>query len=115
MSCSGKPETRYGPPSPTHMGNSYLLRRPLMHSLITRTVGLLVAATALGSAPLVAQATGTVRGTVTEADTKAPLPLAQVVVVGARLADVSGNDGAYTIRGVSPGTVTLRIVRLGFE
>ena len=48
-----------------------------MHSLITRTVGLLVAATALGSAPLVAQATGTVRGTVTEADTRAPLPLAR--------------------------------------
>lgn len=55
---------------------------------------------------------GTLAGTVTDS-AKAPLPGAQVTVVGTRFAGTSGTDGRYRIVGVPAGSYTVRVQRLG--
>lgn len=66
----------------------------------------------LGAAPLAAQGTGRVSGTVTAAGGE-PVADATVVVVGTTLSARTGADGRYTITGVQPGSRQLRASRLG--
>lgn len=79
----------------------------------TRTLSPLALLMAL-SAGAHAQATGSIRGKVTEAGTPVPVASANVVIVGSRLGALTTNDGNYTILGVPPGSHTLRITRIGF-
>lgn len=62
-----------------------------------------------------AQPTGTVRGRVTDAATGGAIAAAQVSIATTRLGSLSDNDGRYTIRGVSTGSVVVRVVRLGYQ
>ncbi|MFO0095452.1 MAG: SusC/RagA family TonB-linked outer membrane protein [Gemmatimonadaceae bacterium] len=62
-----------------------------------------------------AQATGTVRGRVTDAGTGGALAAAQISISTTRLGGLSDNDGRYTIRGVTAGSVVVRVVRLGYQ
>uniref|UniRef100_UPI00333FB2E8 carboxypeptidase regulatory-like domain-containing protein n=1 Tax=Gemmatimonas sp. TaxID=1962908 RepID=UPI00333FB2E8 len=58
--------------------------------------------------------TGTIRGRVTDAEGGTPLATAQVVITGTRLGAVTGADGRYVLRGVTPGSVSVRVIRLGY-
>ncbi len=86
----------------------------------TRQLNRLVRAAAfalLGLAPAAARAqapTGVVRGRVTESAARQPVASATVLVVGTTRGAVTGNDGAYTITGVTPGAVQVRVQRVGY-
>lgn len=58
--------------------------------------------------------TGTITGKVTAADSPTPLEAARVSVVGTPLSVSTNRDGVYTLRGVTPGPVTVRVTALGF-
>ena len=77
-------------------------------------------AAALGAAPPLrdaqaqaAQPSG-ITGRVTDAASGQPVASAQVAVVGTTLGAQTNEEGRYTIRGVSPGTVEVRVLRVGF-
>jgi TonB-linked SusC/RagA family outer membrane protein len=59
-------------------------------------------------------ATGSIRGVVQDQATGAPLPSAQVMVVGTKLRAEAGPDGRYTITGVAPGTYRVQTQRIGY-
>src|SRR5437868_8790947 len=61
-----------------------------------------------------AQATGVVRGTVTEAATGSGLSDVQIFVVGSRRGSVTNRAGRYVISGVPAGRVTVRTQKLGY-
>jgi hypothetical protein len=60
-----------------------------------------------------AQQTG-ISGRVTDASTGEPVVAAQVSVVGTNLGAQTNAEGVYTVRGVAPGTVTLRVLSIGY-
>ncbi|MFL5563067.1 MAG: SusC/RagA family TonB-linked outer membrane protein [Gemmatimonadaceae bacterium] len=62
-----------------------------------------------------AQQNGTVTGTVTDQERQAPIPEAQVVVVGTTLGGRTNAQGVYTIAGVPQGSIQLRVLRIGFQ
>jgi TonB-linked SusC/RagA family outer membrane protein len=62
-----------------------------------------------------AQGTAVVRGRVTEAGSGNVIAAAQVSVTTTRLGGLTDNDGRYVIRGVPSGSVTIRVVRLGYQ
>ena len=59
--------------------------------------------------------TGTVRGTVKQTGTQAPLANAEVTIVGTRLGALTRNDGSYVITGVPLGTQRVRARMFGFS
>ena len=75
-----------------------------------------VAAAMLAIAPrLHAQgSTGSVRGTVKQTGTQAPLANAEVTIAGTRLGALSRDDGSYLITGVPVGTHRVRVRMFGF-
>ncbi|HEU4564658.1 MAG TPA: SusC/RagA family TonB-linked outer membrane protein [Gemmatimonadaceae bacterium] len=77
---------------------------------------LLVATAALGVAAqgALAQATGTIRGRVTDAATQRPISDVQIAVTGANVGAASGADGAYTITNVPAGARTVQFRRIGY-
>lgn len=86
-------------------------------SLCRRLVpGLLALACAAAPPLLSAQdRTGTLRGAVTSGSANAPVPGAQVFIVGTRLGAVTGSDGRYTITGIATGPQTVRVRTIGFQ
>lgn len=68
----------------------------------------------LGAAPLAAQATGSVAGTVTSAADGSPVADATVTVEGTPLSARTGADGRYNVAGVPAGARTIRAGQLGF-
>ena len=58
---------------------------------------------------------GTIRGRVLETGTNTPLAAAQVIVTGTRQGGLTGADGRFVLLGVTPGSVLLRVVRLGYQ
>jgi TonB-linked SusC/RagA family outer membrane protein len=60
-------------------------------------------------------AAGTITGTVTEQGTSTPLAAVQVNVVGTTRGAITNEAGVYRILGVTPGTVQVRVRRLGYE
>ncbi|HEU4631206.1 MAG TPA: TonB-dependent receptor [Gemmatimonadaceae bacterium] len=82
----------------------------------TASVAALLAAllaTAMLPRAALAQALGTIRGTVVDSTSRQPVPGAQITVVGTTRGAVTSDAGAYTLR-VPAGTVTLRVMRLGY-
>ena len=73
-------------------------------------LGALVAAAAAAQAPQ----QGTISGRVTDAATGQPVSAAQVNVVGTTLGAQANQSGEFIIRGVNPGTVEVRVLRVGF-
>ena len=61
-----------------------------------------------------AQATGVVRGTVTESATGSGLSDVQVFVVGSRRGSLTNRTGRYVISGVPAGRITIRTQKLGY-
>ncbi len=62
-----------------------------------------------------AQGSGTVSGVVIDAASRAPLPLAQVQIVGTTRGTSTGDDGRFRIAGVRAGAYTVRVLRLGYQ
>jgi hypothetical protein len=82
---------------------------------MSRRVALAIGAAFVFIAPAArAQATGVVRGTVTEGATGSGLPDVQVFVVGTRRGGVTNRAGRYVISGVAAGRVTVRTQKLGY-
>jgi len=74
-----------------------------------------VALTFLLPPPLGAQgSTGSVRGTVRQTGSSAPLANAEITIVGSRLGALSRSDGGYTITSVPAGTHRVRVRLFGF-
>ena len=61
-----------------------------------------------------AQAQRTLKGTVTDVETNAPIASASIHIRGTSFGTYSGNDGRFTIAGVPAGTLTLEIRRIGY-
>ena len=57
---------------------------------------------------------GTITGRVTDASNSEPIASAQVSVVGTAIGAATNSDGRYTIRGVRPGVVEVRVLRVGY-
>ena len=57
---------------------------------------------------------GTIRGRVTEEGNDRPIPHTQVGIVGSTVGAVTDGDGRYALNGVTPGQVSVRVVRIGF-
>lgn len=90
-----------------------LLRTEQMRLVGVLTVGLVVSVLLAGEA--FAQESGSLEGTVTDAANGEPLPGANVVLVGTDQGAATGAEGNYTIRGIEPGTYTVRASFLGFQ
>ncbi|HZO20662.1 MAG TPA: SusC/RagA family TonB-linked outer membrane protein [Gemmatimonadaceae bacterium] len=58
---------------------------------------------------------GSVSGRVTDASSNEPIPAAQVSIVGTTTGASTNSDGQYTIRSLRPGTVELRVLRVGYS
>src|SRR5215218_8885265 len=63
---------------------------------------------------LVAQGTGTVRGTVVESSSRRPISDVQILVAGSSMGAVTGSDGTFRLNNVPQGERVLRVRRLGF-
>ena len=57
----------------------------------------------------------TIQGRVTERETGQPVASAQLIVVGTRQGGATNNNGEYSIAGVAPGQIQLRVSRIGFQ
>lgn len=78
-----------------------------------RSVGAMLA---LAASTLGAQATqGSINVRVTEAAGGQPLDQVQVVIVGTTLGGLTNAEGRFTFRTVNPGTVQVRVLRVGFS
>ncbi len=85
-----------------------------MRKLFTRflcTLALLL----MAASPALAQDTGSVTGSVTDAETGEPLPGASVVIVELQQGGAAGPDGNYTIENVTPGEYTIRASFVGYQ
>lgn len=77
--------------------------------------GAALAAVALVPAMASGQQTAPITGHVTDAASNAPVPSAQVVVVGTNLGTITRDDGSYRLTGVTPGQVVVRAQRIGYQ
>lgn len=76
---------------------------------------LLMAVAIAAAAPaLTAQQGGVVTGQVLDAATRAPVPAAQIQIVGTQRGGVTGEDGRFRIANVVPGTYRIRALRIGY-
>ena len=71
-------------------------------------------ATAPGRADAQATSPGPISGRVTDAATNQPISAVQVNVVGTSLGALTNDQGQFTLRGVAPGRVSVRALRVGF-
>jgi TonB-dependent starch-binding outer membrane protein SusC len=73
-----------------------------------------LAAAALAAAPLAAQQTGSIEGTVTDAADR-PISGAQVNVVATQRGTITGADGTFRIANVEAGEREVRATRIGYR
>jgi len=63
----------------------------------------------------VAVVLSTIVGHVTEIASGQPIPAVRVIVVGTNVFATTGDDGAYTLRNVPVGEITVRVMRVGLQ
>src|SRR5438874_6874925 len=68
-----------------------------------------------GAPGLMAQRTAAVQGTITDAASGVPIADARVTVTGTQLQSSTNVLGSYRINGITPGSVTLEIRRIGYK
>jgi TonB-linked SusC/RagA family outer membrane protein len=59
--------------------------------------------------------TGAITGRVTDASNGVPMVGVSVRVTGTQIGSQTADDGRYTIRGITPGVVTVQFNRIGYE
>lgn len=84
-------------------------------TLCTLAQAALFGALALGRLDAQASPPGSITGRVTDAATGQPISSVQVAVINTSLGTLTNDQGQYTIRGVNPGTYTVRVLRVGFS
>ena len=57
---------------------------------------------------------GTITGRVTDASNNQPVSAAQINIVGTNVGTQANLEGQFTLRSVTPGTVEIRVLRVGF-
>ncbi|HET6681889.1 MAG TPA: SusC/RagA family TonB-linked outer membrane protein [Gemmatimonadaceae bacterium] len=77
-------------------------------------IAVCLSAAVVGTAPGQDSPNGRISGRVLDAVTGQPVAAAQVNVVGTQLGSITNSDGVYTIRGVTPGSVEVRVLRVGY-
>ncbi len=87
----------------------HLVRKLLVLCATVGGMSGLFAATAL------AQDGGTISGRVIDATTNAPIPSAQVQLVGTARGGVTAEDGRFRIPSVRPGVYQVRVLRIGYQ
>jgi TonB-dependent SusC/RagA subfamily outer membrane receptor len=65
------------------------------------------------SVEAIAQATGTIRGTIVEALSNQPIEAVQVFIVGQNIGALTNANGEFVLQRVPPGRHTVRTIRLG--
>lgn len=80
---------------------------------LCRSLALAVGCALALAGPLSAQQ-GAITGRVVDASTLQPIPSAQVVVAGSNVGGVTNREGVYSLRGINPGVVTIRVVNIGY-
>jgi TonB-linked SusC/RagA family outer membrane protein len=70
---------------------------------------------ALIALPLTIHAQASLTGRVTATGTNEPLGDVRVMVIGTSAAASTGADGRYTLRSVSVGTISVRVIRVGYQ
>src|SRR2546425_5368905 len=70
---------------------------------------------ALCARPVAAQQTASVQGTITDVASGAPIADARVTIAGTPLQSTTNVLGSYRIAGIQPGTVTVRVRRIGYK
>src|SRR5262245_59527733 len=90
--------------------------RPSMESgLLLRRIALSLAILVVLPQLAAAQTgTGTVAGTVTDKDGKTPIPLATITVLGTGRGTMGEDDGKFVLRNVPVGTMTIKILQVGY-
>ncbi len=68
-----------------------------------------------GAPSLVSQAPGTIKGFVRDRETGEPLSYTNVYIAGTSLGTMAFNDGYYALRGLRPGTYTVRASYISYE
>ncbi|MFL5599048.1 MAG: SusC/RagA family TonB-linked outer membrane protein [Gemmatimonadaceae bacterium] len=68
-----------------------------------------------GASSAQAQEAGNIAGRVIDASTSAPVPTAQIQVVGTTRGAVTAEDGRFRITGIRPGDYQVRVLRLGYQ
>ena len=84
-------------------------RSVLRAVILTASLGLLVTADAGAHEPQ-----ASITGRVTDRATGEAIAAAQVSIVGTAIGASTNSEGRYTIRSVRPGTVELRVLRVGY-
>jgi TonB-linked SusC/RagA family outer membrane protein len=82
---------------------------------LRRLLSLLALAFLVSPGLAYAQATGTIRGRVTDSRSGAPLASVQINVDGTRIGGQTGSDGNFTISAVPAGPQTLIVRRVGYS
>ena len=59
--------------------------------------------------------TGTLKGTITHADSKKPIAGVSVSLVGAEVQTLTDSKGRYQVKGINPGTYTVTVTKKGFK
>ena len=85
-----------------------------MVSNVRRRMSLVTALAVFAPGVLLAQATGTVEGSILEQGSGRPLGNAQVFIGGTQLGAVSNSQGFYRITGVPPRQVEVRVRLIGY-
>lgn len=91
----------------------FIDKKDLLLRLSALSLGLALAVA--GSGEVLAQQTGTIQGTVTDAENGQPLPGVNVVIVGTQMGAATGSDGQYTISNVEEGTYSLQASFVGYQ
>src|SRR5213080_3458627 len=103
------------PCSSLHSHEDVGMGRNLSDGLCTRLILCSVLAFCLPLRPVLAQETGTVKGTVTRAMEGGALSSVSVTVQSTGQSTVTGNDGRYTLRRVPAGPQTVVFRWLGYR
>jgi TonB-dependent starch-binding outer membrane protein SusC len=88
---------------------THLVRKMLV--LCATVGGILVSATTTARA----QDGGTISGRVVDATTNAPIPSAQVQIVGTARGATTAEDGRFRIANIRPGAYQVRVLRIGYQ
>src|SRR6266571_567489 len=97
----------------SHHHREVEMTSPLRWLRVPLPAAVAVALSLAGAPVAVAQGTGTIRGTVTDAVTNRPVDGAQILILGTSLTTISNAAGQFQL-GVPEGQITLRVRRVGY-
>ncbi len=92
-----------------------MLKGQLQKGIRIVTSALIVTVMSFLANPAFGQAFGQITGKVIEAESKTPLPGANLLLVGTNRGTVTDVDGRFSIQRVAPGAYSLKVTFIGYE